>query len=104
MQLQPKSYTYKQRGLLYESMALKPGVQYGLIAQDVEKVFPELVRDIVHPAKGDEDGNEVGETFNYKSMDYTELIPLLLTAIQEQQDEINALKSALSANGIMVER
>ena len=103
MQLNPKTYTYKQDGL-YEFMKLKTGTRHGLIAQDVEKIFPTFVKDVIHPAAIDEEGQEIREAFSYKSMDYSELIPLLLTAIQEQQVEIDAFKSALSARGIEVNR
>jgi hypothetical protein len=47
--------------------------QIGVIAQEVEPLFPELVQT-------DEDG--------YKSVDYTKLSVVLLKALQEQQQEI----------------
>ena len=61
----------------------------GFLAQDVEKILPELV-------KTDEDG--------VKSIDYIGFIPLLVESInemrltiQEQQNEIEMLKNLLSA-------
>ncbi len=60
--------------------------------------------DHVHPALIDENGKETNEPVSFKGMNYNALIPLLLTAIQEQQAEIDALKSALQANGIEVNR
>lgn len=54
--------------------------QIGLIAQDVEKIIPELVS--TNP-----DG--------YKSVDYVKINVLLITAIKEQQEEIEFLKSKL---------
>jgi len=45
------------------------GRQYGVIAQDVARVVPEVVRD-------GEDG--------YKSVSYNKLVPLLIEAIKEQ--------------------
>ncbi len=56
--------------------------QIGLIAQEVEKVYPELVKT-----------NEEG----YKSMDYMSLTAVLLEAVKEQQKEIESLKEI---NGI----
>ncbi|WP_299886158.1 tail fiber domain-containing protein [uncultured Lacinutrix sp.] len=56
--------------------------QIGLIAQEVEKVYPELVKT-----------NEEG----YKSMDYMSLTAVLLEAVKEQQNEIEDLKAI---NGI----
>ena len=103
MQLRPTTFTYKQTAE-YAAMNLSPGTQYGLIAQEVEAIFPEFVHDHVHPALLDEDGKTVGEPISYMGMNYVALIPLLLAAIQEQQAEIEALQSALSANGIEVGR
>ena len=58
--------------------------QIGVIAQDVEKVFPELVIT-------DENG--------IKSVDYTSLIPVLIQAIKEQQKQIDELKEILKSSG-----
>jgi len=56
---------------------------YGLIAQDVEKILPE----IVSVTKGnDGDGIE-----NLRTLSYTELIPILIKAVQEQQKLIEDL-------------
>jgi hypothetical protein len=49
----------------------------GLIAQDVEKVFPQVV-DVI------KDGN--------LGVRYTELIPVLVKAIQELKAEVDTLK------------
>lgn len=51
--------------------------QIGVIAQEVENIFPELV-------KTDNEG--------YKSMDYMSLTAVLLEAIKEQQAQIEQLK------------
>ena len=51
---------------------------YGILAQDVEKIFPELV----------ENNNISG----YKTVNYQELIPLMLAKIQNMEKEINDLK------------
>ena len=55
--------------------------QIGFIAQDVEKVFPELV-------ETDKDG--------YKSIDYGKVTPILVEAIKEQQIQIKKLEERLS--------
>lgn len=55
--------------------------QIGVIAQEVEKVYPELV-------KTDIDG--------FKSMDYMSLTAVLLEGIKEQQKEIEVLKSKVN--------
>lgn len=52
-------------------------VHYGFIAQEVENIYPELVKS---GFKG------------YKNVNYIELIPLLLSKIKEMQNEIDNLK------------
>ena len=54
----------------------------GLIAQDVEKVYPELVS---------EDANGI------KSVQYGNLVAPLIEAIKEQQNQIDALKAEIEA-------
>ncbi|MEX0780032.1 MAG: hypothetical protein WD491_14830 [Balneolales bacterium] len=36
--------------------------------------------------------SDVQKSMNYKTMDYTELVPVLIKAMQEQQEEIEQLK------------
>ena len=52
------------------------GRQIGLLAQDVEKIIPEAVK----------------EMNSYKGVDYARLVPLLIESIKEQQQQINELK------------
>jgi hypothetical protein len=56
--------------------------QIGLIAQEVEKEFPELVRT-------DKEG--------YKSLDYDKFTAVLLGAIKEQQSQIESLKKEIES-------
>ena len=51
---------------------------YGVSAQDVEKIFPELV----------ENNNNLG----YKTVNYQELIPIMLAKMKLMQVEIEELK------------
>ena len=64
----------------------------GLIAQDVEKVFPQVI-DIGKlpnsPSNPSEDETE------YLGVRYTELIPVLIAAIKEQQIQIQELKAEI---------
>ena len=55
---------------------------FGLIAQDVEKIFPNIV-------KKDQKG--------YLSINYIELIPILINAMQEQNSRIKQLEDTLKA-------
>ena len=56
--------------------------QFGVIAQEVEKVFPQLV-------KNDPNG--------YKSVAYDKFAPLLIEAIKEQQKQIEELRKEIEA-------
>lgn len=53
---------------------------YGLLAQDVQKLFPELV-------------TEGGD--GYLSINYVELIPLLIQAVQDLSTEVEELKAQI---------
>jgi len=55
--------------------------QFGLIAQEVQKLFPEIVVD-----RGD----------GMLGIRYTELIPILVKAYQEQQAELESLKARVA--------
>jgi len=79
----------------YHHLNLASGKQYGLIAQELEKVFPELVVDVIHPPADEDDGKR-GEPIHYKGINYVELIPILLQAIKEQQQSIDSLKIEIS--------
>jgi hypothetical protein len=54
---------------------------YGFIAQEVEKIYPELVT----------------SSYFTKSVNYIELIPLLLSKMKSMQNEIDDLKQNLAA-------
>jgi hypothetical protein len=72
MQLRPVSYTWKQTSNGRE--------QIGLLAQEVEAVVPELVTT----------AHDADQT---KGINYVGLLPVMIKAMQEQQDIIAALKS-----------
>ena len=65
----------------------------GLIAQEVEKVVPELVTDIEREIKEGTDANaKVIDVENIKNVSYGNITALLIEAIKEQQEQINTLK------------
>ena len=78
--LNPVSYTLKQDTMWKYDIEAKElqGTHYGLIAQDVQKIFPELVY-------------ERGEKL---SINYIELIPLLIKTIQDLSTEVEELKAS----------
>lgn len=65
----------------------------GLIAQEVQNIIPEIVRDWQY--KGDEKTGKIMKVPVSKlGIQYDAIIPVLIKAIQEQQQEIEALKKA----------
>lgn len=54
---------------------------YGLIAQEVEEILPELI----HPIYD-----------KYKSVDYEQLIPILIQSIKELKEEVDTLKNKIN--------
>lgn len=86
MQLQPKSFHFKTQQ--YDYINFEKGRHYGFLAQDIEKVFPELVGKASVP-KDDSKNPEMEE---FKTVNYIEIIPVLTSAMQEQQQTIEELK------------
>ena len=85
-QLSPKSYTHKTNEAEEFGLSTKP--QFGLIAQEVEEVLPEIV---IQKALVGEDG-EI-----YMGLDYEKLIPILVAALQEEHEQKEALKTQVES-------
>lgn len=78
--LNPVSYNWNDKAKKL-NINKNDNVNYGLIAQELAQITPELV----HPIYNE-----------YKSIDYIQLIPLLISAIKEQQEQINELNSKIN--------
>jgi hypothetical protein len=62
--------------------------QYGVIAQEIEAVFPEMVQEkALFINSGDET--------KYKTVDYNQLVPVLLEAIKELNSKVNSLEKEI---------
>ncbi len=73
--------------------------QIGFIAQEVESIFPNLVRDSnLYSSSKLQDGslNESRNTYIVKSLSYTNLIPVLVEAIKEQEKIIQSQEERIS--------
>lgn len=75
LQLRGVTYDMKKE---FKAKGFGNGKQVGVIAQEVEKIYPQLVNTGA-------DG--------YKGVDYSKFTPLLIEAIKEQQQQIETLKS-----------
>jgi hypothetical protein len=78
--LRPVSYTFKDETNEIKTDELVSHMQYGFLAQDIQKVFPEMV---------------VQREDGVLGIRYTELIPVIIQVIKEQQDEIEFLKKKI---------
>ncbi len=75
-------------------MNLPQGKQYGYLAQNVESIFPELVKNTADKTK------DQAKPFPYKTVNYIGMVPILTKALQEEheqrmktEEEINVLKA-----------
>jgi hypothetical protein len=80
LELHPKQYTYKDD--------VDHKIHYGLIAQEVEQLYPDLVYSI----QSDSDYDSTSDIL--KSVNYVEMIPLLLLKIQDLQKQVDELKKS----------
>jgi hypothetical protein len=75
LQLAPVSYNWIDSSM--------PDTKIGLIAQEVKAIIPEVV-------VGDESKENLG-------MNYAELVPVLINAVKEQQEQIDAIEKKINA-------
>ena len=103
--LDPKIYEYNSESN-FKSMHLPEGQHYGLVAEEVEKVLPTLVKQSKFEAATDESvaGGTAPAAIDFKALNYTELIPIIIKGMQEQQaiiekqqEQINRLRQMLQA-------
>lgn len=74
------------------SFDFEKDLQYGFIAQEIEQVLPDLVSTIEYPEKLDAQGNRIADPMTYKSVEYLEIIPITVGAIQDLSDENDSLR------------
>lgn len=83
MKLNPVSYEWKENVPTSLKENYPEGRQIGLIAQEVIQHIPEVVK------------NEFLYDKEYKGIDYARIVTVLIGAVQEQQKQIEELKSKL---------
>ena len=92
--LQPKSYNFKKANQFGPSSTQR---QYGFLAQEVEYVLPDIVKEVTQPAvKQITDGAansiiDAESEVDLKAIDYNAIIAILTQGIKEQQLLIDAL-------------
>lgn len=88
IQLEPKKFEYNVND--YKHLKLQSGSQYGFIAEDLQSVFPDLVRE---KSVNYMFGKNAYRNSTIKTIDEASLIPILVASIKEQQAEIEKLKT-----------
>jgi hypothetical protein len=88
-QLNAYSYNFIEN----DHLNLAKGLQHGLMAQEVEAVYPELVHNTTYPIY-DKNGEFIG-TDSYKSVNYIGLISELTAAINQLNTKIANLESQI---------
>jgi len=87
-QLKPRTFRYTEDSEFYNENT-KDEVRYGFVANEVEAVAPQYT----DTGKGKIGGKEVDDL---KSLSTTKMIPMLVKAIQEQQEQIEELKAKIA--------
>lgn len=93
MLISVNTYNFKKE---YKNLNLPQVKQYGFLAQNLEKIFPELVQDVADKSKGE------NNAATYKAINYIAMIPILTKALQEEhtqrlqtEQELKELKQRL---------
>lgn len=122
-QLKPKLYEYREDGL-FKQMNLPKGEHFGLVAQEVEQVLPNLVNEThfepapviaginsASEANGKEPLNapsvklnKATDVITYKAVNYTELIPIVIKGLQELSTENEELKKQVAELKVLVSK
>lgn len=96
LKLRPVSYQYKTAE--YPEIKLDQNLSFGFIAQEVENLFPNLVKNNLHPTFDEKSRSDI----TYKSINYVSLIPVITHVLQEEikkneklQLEVNNLKQTI---------
>ncbi|MFZ3136057.1 MAG: tail fiber domain-containing protein [Thermodesulfovibrionales bacterium] len=92
LQINGVSFTWKTKD--YAKKEFPEGRHHGVIAQDIEKVLPEVVKTVRLKYKEKEE--DVAVVVEEKAVAYNEIIPILIEAIKEQQKEIDELKAGMA--------
>ena len=79
------------------ALSMPTGIQYGFLAEEVQKVLPFITKQAHQPAVIDSLGKVTEEGFDYTAINYSAFIPLLVKGWQEQQEQLEAKDSAVEA-------
>lgn len=89
-QLEPGVFQYDQEQS--RQLKLPQGKYYGFTIEEIEAVFPELVKQTTRTYMF---GKNTYRTATVKTVDMESLIPVLVASVKQQQQEIEQLKKEL---------
>lgn len=87
-----QAVTFKYNVEKYKYLKLPEGNQYGFLVENVEQVFPTMVYESSSVYNFNKGNTKVAK---YKEVNKDDLIPVLVEALKEQQEQIDALKKEL---------
>ncbi len=93
-----KTYDFRSDGITGK-MALPPQRQVGIMAQNIEIQFPQLVKE-THFAESDINPKlkaGQGEKIDFKAVNYTGLVPVLVQAVKELSSQNDSLQTQIDA-------
>ena len=93
--LQPKTFDFIPQQ--HPHLLMPQGRQWGLLAQDLQEVIPDLVERVPVPAVYDSTGAMTAEATAHLAVNYNGLIPVLIAAMKEQNARIDHLEQTLAA-------
>lgn len=112
--LNPKTFDFRTD---ITGMTFPEGRQYGVMASEVERELPELVRKVTTPINNPERAGTGGRPedplsaqtgpesyFSLNTVNYIGLIPVLVQAVKDQQQAIGQLKQELQEQKALITR
>lgn len=108
LDLKPSTYRFATSDELKTSglpeASLSSGIHFGFIAQEMQEILPDLISRVPLTILPPDGGESVLEPIMESTLgiNYTELIPILVAIVQDQQAEIEALQAAVRGAGIVL--
>lgn len=90
MALKPVTFQYDVKR--FPGLKLNGATQYGFLASDVKATFPDFVYEYANSAAAGKNSTRV---VKHEVVNLEKMIPVLVQAIKEQQEEIDLLKKEL---------
>lgn len=85
-------YSFTYDTLNAYDINLEKGTHYGLISQQVQQVFPSMVKSFIQPEQYDSSGNVIIQQKNILALNYSEFIPLLIAGYKHQSTINDSLR------------